>query len=70
MVASSVDETAPPQAHAFQTANTISNLQNIMAGTGQTVENKENIISMQNNLSDAKVVENGAVENSYDSIMN
>jgi len=53
---------------AFQIVNCNSNSQNQMNGVGQTIENKENILKTFNG--DLKTIENGLVENSYDSIMN
>lgn len=59
------------QPAVFQNANTNSNLQNLMAATGQTnkiAENKENIVSKPF-VAETKVAENQITEN-YDNIMN
>ena len=53
---------------ALQASNT--NVQTLVLGAGQTVDNKENISMKKAFTVEAKSVENGAAENNYDSIMN
>lgn len=67
-------EVMPAASNPFNPTNT-SNLQNLLNATSQPTnktENKENIVGVQQRvfISESKLVESGAVENSYDSIMN
>ncbi len=55
-------------AQVFQAVDCVPNNQNLVNGEIHIIENKENISNTFN--AEKKTIENGTVENSYDSIMN